>query len=379
MSPKPALDAKLYAVSDSRRLSMQDLLDSFQRHGTMRVTDLHLKTGLAPIYRVDGGLKVTSGPGLKPATVEGLARSLLSDAEWTTLTEKRSVNSSMLLGDTRFRVNCFHDRCGLAVAIRALDARTPQVEQIGFPNNVWQDIIELRQGLVLLTGTTGVGKTTTIAALLDRIAQTRPCHIITLEDPIEYHLESQTAIISQRAIGRDVPDYERGLRDCLREDPDVIFVGEMTDQESTTWTLTAAETGHLVFSALHTRDASGTITRLLDLYPVNRQEEMAQQLSMGLRYIISQKLVPRAGEKGRVAVMEILNNTYGVANLIRQVKPEQIYSLMQTHTKDVPQQRMTTLERSLVELVRSETISPLEAERTANRLPEFQAAMQVEE
>jgi twitching motility protein PilT len=379
VSPKPALDAKLYAVSDSRRLSMQELLESFQRHGTMRVTDLHLKTGLAPIYRVDGELKVTSGPGLKPATVEGLTRSLLSDAEWTTLTEKRSVNSSMLLGDTRFRINCFHDRRGLAVAIRALDARTPQVEQIGFPNDVWRDIIELRQGLVLLTGTTGVGKSTTIAALLDRIAQTRPCHIITLEDPIEYHLESQTAIISQRAIGRDVPNYERGLRDCLREDPDVIFVGEMTDQESTTWTLTAAETGHLVFSALHTRDTSGTITRLLDLYPANRQEETAHQLSMGLRYIISQKLVPRAGERGRVAVMEVLNNTYGVANLIRQVKPEQIYSLMQTHTKDVPQQRMTTLERSLVELVRSETISPLEAERTANRLPEFQAAMQVEE
>ena len=135
---------------------------------------------------------------------------------------------------------------------------------------------------MLLTGTTGAGKSTTIAALIDRIIKTRPCHVITLEDPIEYQLKSDISLISQRAVGRDVPSYERGLRDCLREDPDVIFVGEMTDQESATWTLTAAETGHLVFSGIHTRDAAGTITRLLDMYPPNRSEEVANQTVAGV-------------------------------------------------------------------------------------------------
>jgi twitching motility protein PilT len=271
-----------------------------------------------------------------------------------------------LIDEMRYRVNCFYDRRGLALAIRALDVRTPDIEWIGFPNGVWEDIVKLSQGLVLLTGTTGAGKSTTIAALIDRIIKTRPCHVITLEDPIEYQLHSEISLVSQRAIGRDVPSYERGLRDCLREDPDVIFVGEMTDQDSATWTLTAAETGHLVFSGIHTRDSAGTITRILDMYPPHRTEDVASQLSLALRYILSQKLLQRDDGPGRVVAMEILNNTYAISNLIRQVKPEQIYTLLQTHTRDVPAQRMTTYERSLACLVRAGKISRAEAERAAN-------------
>jgi len=360
------LDSKVYAVSETKKVSMRELLASFQRHGTARVTDLHLKFGLAPTYRVDGQVKITNGRPLDHAALHALARSLLNEKEMGTLDQLRSVNSSCAVDGLRIRVNAFHDRCGLSLAIRALDLRTPVIEDIGFPNGVWEDIVDLRQGLVLLAGTTGAGKSTTIAALLNHIARHRACHIITLEDPIEYQLESGKSVISQRAIGRDVPSYERGLRDCLREDPDVIFVGEMTDQDSAAWTLTAAETGHLVFSALHTRNAPASVTRVLDMFPENRSEEVANQLSLGLRYILAQKLLQRGDKPGRVVGMEVLNNTFGVSNLIRQVKPEQIYSLMQTHNRDVTAQRMSTLEHSLSVLVRAGRLTLAEAERAAN-------------
>lgn len=372
MSTLASLDDKVYQVNDAKRVSMRDLLASFKRHGASRVTDLHLKINSPPIYRADGLLRKTNGRPLDAETIESLARAVFTAEEWESLHKHRSVNNSHLIEGTRFRMNCFHDRRGLALAVRALDTATPRIEDIGFPNGVWEDIVELRQGLVLLTGATGAGKSTTIAALIGRIAQTRACHIITLEDPIEYELESDIAFISQRAIGRDVPGYARGLRDCLREDPDVIFVGEMTDAESTAWTLTAAETGHLVFSSLHTRDAAGALTRILDLYPPGRTDEIANQLSMGLRYILAQKLAPRADGRGRVMAMEVLHNTFAIANLLRQNKPDQIYSVMQTHTRDVPAQRMRSLERSLAELVRKGAITLLEAERAAN-LPQMLA------
>jgi twitching motility protein PilT len=192
-----------------------------------------------------------------------------------------------------------------------------------------------------------------------------------LEDPIEYRLQSRSAVVSQREVGRDVPSFEAGLRDCLREDPDVIFVGEMRDRESTSWTLTAAETGHVVFSTLHTRDARGTITRILDLFPPDRQDEVASQLSLGLRYVICQKLIPRADGEGRAVAMEILQNTYAVSNLIRLNKLEQIYSQMQTRTRDVPEERMLSLERSLAMLARNGTVTPLEAERWVNHPTAF--------
>lgn len=375
MDKKRSIEDKLYAVSEGKFYSVRDLLASFFRHGAARVTDLHLKVGLAPIYRVDGKLKMTSATPLDPRTLMQLLECMLDEAELKTFEERRSVDSSFVVEGMQFRINCFHDRKGPALALRALDLKTPSIEDIGFPNRVWEDIVNLQQGLVLVTGSTGAGKSTTIAALLNHIAQTRPLHIITLEDPIEYLFESDIAMISQRAIGRDVPSYARGLRDCLREDPDVIFVGEMTDQESATWTLTAAETGHLVFSGLHTRDAAGTITRLLDMYPPTRHEEVANQLSHGLRYILAQKLLPRCDKPGRVVAMEILNNTFAVANLLRQIKPDQIYSLMQTQVADVPGQRMRTIEQSLAELVRKGMLAPHEAERAANHAATFADAM----
>jgi len=366
MSSTAALSEKVYAASASRQMSMLDLLASFKREGSARITDLHLKTGRPPCYRVDGDLKMTGAAPLDGVTMERLARTLLDETQMMTLRDHRSVNASRLIEGFRYRLNAYYDIRGLSMALRALDTVLPSVEFVGFPNGVWKDIVNLSQGLVLVTGSTGAGKSTTIAALVNYIAQHRPCHIITLEDPIEYEFHSDIAMISQRAVGRDVPNYEQGLRDCLREDPDVIFVGEMTDPESAMWTLAAAETGHLVFSGIHTRNAIGTVTRVIDMFPSERANDIASQLSLGLRYIISQKLIQRQDKYGRLAAMEVLNNTFSVANLIRNLKLEQIYSLMQTHTRDEPAQRMSSLERTLAQLVRDGKISRFDAERMAN-------------
>lgn len=374
--PHPTLDDKLYDLGNGRSLSMRDLLDYFGQMGRLRVSDLHIKAGVPPVYRVDGQLQKMKGPPLTPATVEQLARSLLTEHEWPRLAEGRSTDGSCMTDTMQFRLNFFYENEGMAIAIRALESSAPALEEIGFPNGVWRDIVTRQHGLVLVTGITGAGKSTTIASLIDRIAQTRPCRIITLEDPIEYRLHSKAAIISQREVGRDVPSFERGLRDCLREDPDVIFVGEMRDRESAAWTLTAAETGHLVFSTLHTRDTRGTLTRVLDMFPPNKQDEIASQLSLGLSHVISQKLIPRAKGEGRIVAMEIMNNIYACSNLIRLCKMEQIYSQLQTRTKDVPEERMTTLERSLANLVRAGHITPLEAEKWANNPSAFLEEMQ---
>jgi twitching motility protein PilT len=371
MSVPQAIDEKVYAAAADRHLSLRELLEYFTKHGSMRVSDLHLKAGSPPVYRVDGNLQKMKSAPLDEPTMEKLARAFLSETEWQRLQSNRSVDSSYISENMQFRLNCFHDNDGLSLAIRALEPSPIAVEHIGFPNGVWRDIIAKQHGLVLLTGITGAGKSTTIASLITRIADTRPCRIITLEDPIEYRLSGKSALISQREVGRDVPNFERGLRDCLREDPDIIFVGEMRDRESTSWTLTAAETGHLVFSTLHTRDVRGTVTRLLDMFPASQQDEIASQLSLGLSHIICQKLIPRSDGQGRVVAMEILNNSYAMATLIRQGKVELIYSQLQSRTKDVPEERMLTLERSLANLVRTGLVSPLEAEKWANHPAAF--------
>jgi twitching motility protein PilT len=366
MVAKFSIDNKLYNVGDGRRLSMQDLLEYFAQRGSLRVSDLHLKAGLPPTYRVDGKMQKMKGAPLDTDTVQALASCLLSQKEWDNLIERRAVDSSYITDKLLFRLNCFYDSDGMAIAIRALEPKPIAVEDIGFPNGVWRDIVNKQWGLVLVTGLTGAGKSTTIASLIDRIAKVRPCRIITMEDPIEYRLMSDSAMISQREVGRDVLSYAQGLRDCLREDPDVIFVGEMRDRESAMWTMTAAETGHLVFSTLHTRDARGSITRVLDMFPTDQHDEIASQMSLGLSHIISQKLVPRMDGQGRVVAMEILNNSYALSNLIRLRKMEQVYTFLQTRTKDVPEERMIALERSLARLVRDKKVTPLEAEKWAN-------------
>ena len=376
MAEDYSASAKVYPTEKMGKFSILDMLDYFEKHGAMRVSDLHIKVGAPPAYRVDGDLVKLKGPDVNPEMAGQLLYPLMSDDKRRKLRTERSVDCSYRIGNLQFRINIFTENDGLAGAIRALSMDIPKLEDIGFPNNVWEDIINLKHGLVLMTGITGAGKSTTIASLVDRISEMKACRIMTAEDPIEYIFPQKQSMISQREVGRDLKSFQQGLREMLRQDPDVIFVGEMRDAETIAMTLMAAETGHLVFSTLHTRDATGTITRILDYFPSGRQAEVRNQLSLGLAYIVSQKLVPKNDASGRIVAMEILNNNYACANLIRTGKIEQIYSQLQTKTRDVPDEKMITLEKHLAMLVKEDKIDLLEAKRWANDLKCFADAMQ---
>lgn len=366
---------KVYPTENLGKLSIRDMLAYFQEHGTMRVSDLHIKIGASPAYRIDGNLVKLRGLRVTPQIAKQLIYPLLSDANLEKLRNDYSVDCSYRMGSLQFRINVFHENDGICAAIRALSLEIPKVETIGFPNDVWQDILQRKQGLVMITGITGAGKSTTIASLIDRICDKSACRVITVEDPIEYIFQQKYSMVSQREVGRDVNSFFEGLRAMLREDPDVIFVGEMRDPETIAMTLMAAETGHLVFSTLHTRDVTGSITRIMDYFPPERQSEVRNQLSLGLKYIISQKLVPRSKGDGRIVAMEILNNNYASANLIRTGKIEQIYSLLQTRTQNKPDEKMITMEKHLAMLVKANKVDLLEAKKWTNNLNSFVDAM----
>ena len=372
------ITTKVYPTENMGLLSMQDLLAYFEKKGAMRVSDLHIKVGTTPAYRIDGDITYLKGQPVTHEIAKKLIYPLLSEDSLHKFHQDYDVDCSYRVGSLQFRINIFRENDGMSAAIRALSMDIPKVESIGFPNNVWEDIIECKQGLVLVTGITGAGKSTTISSIIDRISEKKACRIITLEDPIEYLLPNKHSMVSQREVGRDVKSFGHGLRAMLREDPDVIFVGEMRDAETISMTLMAAETGHLVFSTLHTRDAIGTITRILDYFPTGRQSEVRNQLSLGLAYIICQKLIPKKDGTGRIAAIELLNNNnYACANLIRTGKVEQIYSQLQTKTRLNPDEKMTTMERHLALLVKQNKIDLLEAKKWANDQKSFVDAMKI--
>jgi twitching motility protein PilT len=370
-----SIAAKVYPTENLGMMSILDMLNYFIEKGAMRVSDLHIKVGAPPSYRIDGDLIKLKGVTVTTEMAKQLIYPLLSEEHLAKFKNDYSVDCSYRLGTLQFRINIFQENDGIAAAIRALSLNIPKIEQIGFPNNVWDDIINKSQGLVLVTGITGAGKSTTIASLIDRIGEKNNCRIITIEDPIEYIYPQKHAIISQREIGKDVHSFIDGLRSMMREDPDIIFIGEMRDPETISMTLMAAETGHLVFSTLHTRDATGTITRILDYFPEGKQSEVRNQLSLGLKYILCQKLVPKKDGTGRIAAMEILNNNYACANLIRVGKVEQIYSQLQTRTRDKPDEKMITMESHMARLVKEDKVDILDAQKYANNLGSFIDAM----
>jgi len=376
MAEEYSVTAKIYPTAEHGKFSIMNMLEYFEKHGALRVSDLHIKVGTPPAYRIDGSLVKLKGPSVTADMAKQLIYPLMSDDNLKKLRIQRSVDCSYRLGNLQFRINVFMENDGLAGAIRALSMDIPQVENIGFPNDVWKDIINRKHGLVLMTGITGAGKSRTIASLIDRISETIAYRIMSVEDPIEYIFDQKYSMISQREVGRDVKSFHGGLKEMLRQDPDIIFVGEMRDAETISMTLMAAETGHLVFSTLHTRDATGTITRILDYFPSGRQAEVRNQLSLGLAYIICQKLVPKKDGTGRIVAMEILNNNYACANLIRTGKIEQIYSQLQTKTREKTDEKMMTLERHLAMLVKNEKIDLLEAKKWANNIKSFTDAMQ---
>lgn len=376
MAEEHSASVKVYPTKELGKLSILDMLNYFEKRGAMRVSDLHIKVDAPPAYRIDGDLVKLKGPTVTAQMAKQLLYPLLSNENLRKFRERHSVDCSYRLGSLQFRINIFRENDGIAGAIRALSLDIPQAEDIGFPNDVWKDIINRRHGLVLMTGITGAGKSTTIASLIHRISEKSACRIMTVEDPIEYIFPQKYSITSQRELGRDVESFAAGLKEMLRQDPDIIFVGEMRDSETISMTLMAAETGHLVFSTLHTRDATGTITRILDYFPAGRQSEVRNQMSLGLAYIISQKLIPKKDGTGRIVAMEILNNNYATANLIRTGKTEQIYSQLQTKTRNRPDEKMLTLEKHLSTLVKQDKVDLLEAKKWANDLKCFTDCMQ---
>ena len=226
------IEAKVYQSAESGMMSILDMLDYFEKYGVMRVSDLHIKVGVQPAYRIDGNLVKLKGAAVSPEIIKALLYPLLTEANREKLNTESSVDCSYHYKSIHFRINVFKENDGISAAIRALSKDIPRVEEIGFPNDVWKDIINLKSGLVLVTGITGAGKSTTISSFIDRIASNRACRVITIEDPIEYVFDQKNSIISQREIGRDVKSFQDGLRSMLREDPDVIFVGEMRDVET---------------------------------------------------------------------------------------------------------------------------------------------------
>ena len=317
----------------------------------LNASDIHLTVGAPTVIRVNGELQKYQE--LSDQVVHRTIVSILSAEQEKLLTEGNDIDFSFeLKNGARQRVNVFHQEGKLACAIRLLNSNIPSLDKLGMPPAVLE-LAKKRKGLVLVTGPTGAGKSTTLAAMLQYINENRSCHIITIEDPIEYRYTQVKATIHQREVGRDVKSFDYALRSALREDPDVILIGEMRDYETIMLALTAAETGHLVFGTLHTSSAAQTVDRIVDVCPVESKEQVRSQLSNMIQGVVSQSLVPTSDNKGRCAAVEIMLGTDAIKNLIRTNKVAQMESTMQGSA----QAGMTTLIDSLAKLYRAGKIT----------------------
>ena len=334
---------------------MHELLALTARQGA---SDLHISVGRYPTIRLDGMLQpVAKETIITPEIAEGLVLSLLSDIQKKALIENRELDFSYALEDkARFRVNVFFQQGYLAAALRLIPAQIKTIEELNLPP-VLHDFARLSQGFILFVGPAGHGKSTTLASIIDEINHERNVHIITIEDPIEYLFTQDKAIVSQREVRIDTPTFQQGLRSILRQDPDVIMVGEMRDPESIMTAMTAAETGHLVFSTLHTNSAAQTVDRIIDSFPAGQQSQVMSQLSATLAAIVSERLVPKIGG-GRVPVCEVMIANSAVRNLIRERKAYQIDLVIETSA----QEGMITLNRSLANLVQQNVVAMERAE-----------------
>ena len=333
------------------KFSIDDLLERTVAAGA---SDLHVTTGCEPAIRVNGVLeRLEDLEKLSSDDTQQLLYRIMSTEQQKHLEIKRQLDTSYSLpGVARFRVNIYFQRESLGAAFRLIPAKLKTLDELGLPPAL-HELAKKPRGLVLVTGPTGSGKSTTLAAVIDEINSTRRDNIMTIEDPIEFLHGHKRCIVNQREIGPDATSFAEALRGALRQDPDVILLGEMRDLETIATALTAAETGHLVFATLHTQDAPSTVDRLIDVFPAAQQEQVRVQIASTLQAVITQTLLPRADGSGRVAALEILIPDDAVRNLIRQAKVEQVYSIMQTGGK----RGMQTLEQSLAELVGRGVIS----------------------
>src|SRR5215218_416706 len=331
-----------------------------------KASDLHLTAGTPPMIRQHGALVPLEGmPKLTPTDTREIIYAILNSSQRQRLETDWQIDFAYSVpGHGRFRVNAYLQRGTLAAAFRLIPSKTVPIEQLGLPPVV-REFAKKPRGIVLVTGPTGSGKSTTLASLINEINETRDDHIMTIEDPIEFLHSHKRCIINQRELGSDAPSFSLALKAALRQDPDVILVGEMRDMETIGTALTAAETGHLVFATLHTQDAPQTVDRIIDVFPPEQQGQVRAQLSIGLQGIVTQTLVPTADGAGRCVAAEVLVPTPGVRNLIREGKTHQIYSLIQTGGAH----GMQTMDASLAGLVRENKITMAAAE-TRSSSPE---------
>ena len=323
--------------------SMSDLLQLTVSEGA---SDLHIRVGSPPVIRLHGVLHRVEGPVLKPEHTEELMRSITSEENIQHVRERGGADFGFAFGElARFRVSVFKERGNFGVVARQIPTKMLTLEQIGLPASV-RELLYKPRGLVLVTGPTGSGKTTTLASMINVINEERDdAHIVTVEDPIEYYHKHKKSLITQREVNVDVPNFAEALRRTLRQDPDVVLVGEMRDLETIDAAITAAETGHLVFGTLHTTGAAKTIDRITNAFPASQQEQIRIQLSTVLQAVISQLLLPRCDKPGRVAIFEIMINTASISALIRDNKTFRINSDIQTGAK----YGMVTLDSFLIE------------------------------
>ena len=339
---------------------MSDLLQLVVSEGA---ADLHIRVGTPPTIRVHGILHRVEGPPCKAEDTEALMRSITSEDQIQHVRERGGADFGFAFGElARFRVSVFKAKGDFGIVARQIPTKLLTMEQIGIPPSA-KELLYKPRGLVLVTGPTGSGKTTTLASMINIINEERDeAHIITIEDPIEYYHKHKKALVTQREIGVDVPNFAEGLRRALRQDPDIVLVGEMRDLETMDAAITAAETGHLVFGTLHTTGAAKTIDRITNAFPTNQQEQIRIQLSTVLQAVISQLLLPRVDKPGRVAIFEIMVNTPSIAALIRDNKTFRIQSDIQTGSK----YGMVTLDSFLIEKYMAGMISREEVITKAN-------------
>lgn len=332
-------------------MKLMEIIDLAKERGA---SDIHFTNKRPPLIRIDGSLiAVENEEEHNPETLEEIMIELLED-RYDTYLERGEIDFTYQAPTIRLRVNIYRQRGVSAAALRLIPDRIPRFDELGIPETI-RSMADLHQGLVLFTGPTGSGKSTTMASLINEINHTRACHILTLEDPIEYIHQHQKSIVNQREIGGDTYSFANALRAALRQDPDVILVGEMRDLETISTAVTAAETGHLVLATLHTSSAPATVDRIIDVFPAHQQQQIRVQLAETLRGVVAQRLLPKKNSSGRVMACEILTGTPAVKNLIREGKLHQIPATMETGSKF----GMQTFEQALKKLVDAGLIDPV--------------------